>query len=165
MENLWMFLAMLFTLVCLVAGFVYGVKIAKGKARWFGLVIASFGVIGVLPFLFILPPPRMTLGSMSGTYQGKFGGGQQLFVLHPNGTFDQKFVADSGKVYRNKGTWSIDHDGSGGIDFDHFLGTVDGSGQPKKPEITSFNGAAVHWIGPAICFDEDTGNEITRTGP
>ncbi len=163
MELIPIALGVIFFVACLAGGFIFGVFFAKGKARWRGVLIAAAGLIGLFPLLMVASPPDMSLSSLSGTYEGDFGGGRNIFVLRPDGTYDQQFVADGGKVYNNHGTWNIDTIQPGSVDFEHLLNTIDGFGQPQKPEITDFGGAAVHLMDDAIYFNEDDDIKIFRT--
>lgn len=163
MELIPIALGVLFFIACLVGGLIFGVFLAKGKARWRGLLIAIVGLFGLFPLLLVASPPDMSLFNLSGTYEGNFGGGTTTFVLHPNGTYDQRFVTGSGKVYNNQGTWNLDTIEPGSVDFEHLLNTVDGFGKPKSPDITNFGGAAVHMMDNSIYFNEDEDVKITRT--
>ena len=145
---------------CLGVGFVYGVFFAKGASRWYGLLIGAVGLVGLLPLLIVLPPSNVSLDSLSGAYEGRFGGGKHTFILRPNGKYEQRFVTDSGKIYKNSGTWQLDAIQTGHVDFNHLLVTVDGSGKPQAPHTVNFGGASL--IGASIYFNEDVGIAITR---
>ena len=163
MDTLPLFLGGLFFLFCSGAAFVYSVFIGKGKARWGGLPIFTVGLLGLVPLAMVAEPIHPTLASLSGTYRGNFGDGINTIILHSNGTFDQNFVQNNGKVCTNRGTWKIaDSDLGGGIDFDHLLMPVDISGKAQAPQVISFSNAAIHGIEHAIYFNEDDDIRISR---
>jgi len=145
----------IFFLVLLV-----GVLVFKRRGRWVGLLV-GMGVFGSLALVANMPPLNPTLESVSGTYEGTFGGGKNTFVLRPDGTFDQHFVSDAGKVYKNQGTWIFDEYDK--INFSHFLDNVGDFGKPQKPVVADFNGATLRLLNSAIYFSEDEGIMIERT--
>ena len=151
MELIPIFLGGSFSIVCAGAGLLY-VIFKRGRGRWRGLLIAAVGLIGLFPLLMVVPPPGMSLRSLSGTYAGRIGGGLHEFSLHPDGTFDQRFTADSGKVSLNHGTWGIDMEQRGRIDFHHLLMTWDADGPIQEPTIADWRDADVRLVGRSIYF-------------
>lgn len=141
----------LFFPVCLVCGIV----VSRGKTPWVGGFIVCVGLLALLPLATFAPPFHPTLSSLSGAYVGDYGGGTDTLLLHPNGAFDQRFVAASGKVYSNRGRWTLDKTSQGSIDFDHLLIAFGDSGHSQKPEVTNFGGASTRLFGDSICFDDD----------
>ena len=140
MELLPIALGILFLLACLGGGLVFGTFFAKGKARLWGVLIGSLGVLGLFPLLMVSPPINMSLSSLSGTYEGDFGGGRNTFVLRPDGTYEQRYVTDSGKVYINHGTWSLDTIQPGSVDFEHLLDTCTTPASRSPPRSSASAG-------------------------
>lgn len=162
MELVPLFIGSVFFIICLIFGIAYSCFIAKGRKRWWGLLIVVVGTIGIFPLLAIMPPISMSVSSLSGRYEGYFGGGNNIMILYPNGVFNQTFVDGQGKTYNNYGKWSLDSD-SRSIDFDHLLITVNGFGQPQSPQIGSFYGAGVRAIDGSIRFNDDADIYLKRT--
>ncbi len=161
MELVPIFFGGLFFLVCAGVG-LWHILFKRGPIRWRGLLIAAIGLVGLVPLLMVAPPPVISLSSLSGTYAGTFGGGEQQFVLHPNGAYEQRFTADGGKVTNNRGTWALDTIQPGSLDFEHLLITWDGFGQPQKAEVGNFGGASVRLVGGGIYFNDDADICIRR---
>ncbi len=158
MEMIPIGLGFLFFFAFTGGGIIYGCFIAKGKLRWFGLLFAVIGLLGLFPILMVSPPPNMSLSSLSGTYQGDYGGGTNTFVLHPNGTYAQQFTDYSSTIYHNHGTWNV---GSGNVNFHHLM-SIDDPDHPGKQEFSDFTGASPRWVDDAIYFDDDLDIKITR---
>lgn len=161
-------------LVCWAGALLYSLFFDRRRRRWLTPVLAVVGLILLSPLLLFALSGHHTVSSVSGNYQGSFGGGIDTLTLRSDGTFRQRFVTGAGKVYTSAGKWNLTTSGSGPLDpdanttanFDKIILHAGNSGQPQKPKISSFSGAEVDTS--LLCFstNEDVqGNCFTRNGP
>jgi len=159
-------------LVCWAGGLLYSLFFDRRRRRWLTPVLAGVGLVLLPPLLFFALSNYHTVSSVSGTYEGSFGGGTDTLALRPDSTFRQRFVTGEGKVYASAGRWTLTENGSGPLDpdgsttiaFDKIIIHAGNSGQPQHPKVSSFPYAEVD--SSSICFstnpEDYQGNCFTR---
>ena len=145
---------------------VYSHFFNRGKTRWLKPVLVGLGLIGISPLLiyivtytFQYATSHPTVSRVSGTYRGSFSGEKDTLTLWTNGTYCQRFVASTGKVYTYTGKWALetigyqlfDLDDSDTVTFDKLLIHVSGTGKRQKTEF-DLNDRTETVDNSSICF-------------